>query len=1178
MASSKYFKGVSDKLSFPESEEEVLAYWKEIDAFKKSIELSQGKPEYTFYDGPPFATGLPHYGHILAGTIKDTVTRYAHQTGHYVSRRFGWDCHGLPVEYEIDKTLNITDRNQVLEMGVAKYNAECRGIVTRYTSEWEKTVTRLGRWIDFRNDYKTMEPTFMESVWWVFKTLFEKGMVYQGFKVMPFSTACATPLSNFEAGLNYKEVVDVAIIVSFQLESDPEVSLLAWTTTPWTLPSNLALCVNAGFEYVKIKDKKRNRTFILLEKALVKLFPEVGKADCTDERKAELYEIVERFTGDKLVGLKYQPLFPYFATEERVKRAYRVLSDNYVTDDAGVGIVHQAPAFGEDDYRVCLAHGVISKGNDVPCPVDANGKFTQEVTNYAGTYVKAADEQICQDLKTQSKLILKENLVHQYPFCWRSDTPLIYKAVPSWFVAVESIKDQLVENNLKTYWVPAQVQEKRFHNWLVGAKDWAISRNRFWGTPIPLWASDDLEELVAVGSIEELFELSGVRVTDLHKENVDHITIPSKKGKGVLRRVEEVFDCWFESGAMPYAQLHYPFENKDRFDKGFPADFIAEGLDQTRGWFYTLMVLSTALFGQPAFKNLIVNGLVLAADGKKMSKRLKNYTEPEIVINEFGADALRLYLINSPVVRAESLKFQDEGVSEVLRGVLIPWFNAFRFFTQCVERLELNGGKFSPTSGAAYASTNDVDIWILAATSGLVNYVHTEMKAYRLYTVVPRLVSFIDELTNWYVRLNRDRLKGAAGEEEAIVGLNVLYEVMITLTVIMTPFTPFFTEYLYQHLRKLHPLYGNTDSSVPEDTLGKSASVHFLMLPNVDASKLNPLAEARFKTLQEAVELGRAARDKRKIRLSLPVKDVLVVCANSQTLDAINYLKNYFESEVNTWHVTVSDKWQEYCKFKVQPNWKELGKSLGKDMKAVASAIAELTDEQILTFMKEGTMNFCGHNISVDNVVIKREFLGDNNKYEARVSEDGTLLVAVDTTCDEEVLTELRARCISGAVQKLRKAKGLNVQDVVEVFYHESGDDVKAAVARHAASVAKRIRVLPLPATLKPRATYVAKEELNESDLSKDTIILYLTSPAISVDRNTLRSVFGDKTELAAMYLATIEYSRLLGEESVTFTLDGVTGTALRGVHYFATAIDMLKASAELRKQCLLEGVDISSF
>lgn len=1184
------FQSVSDKVNFPEEEEKILAYWAEIDAFNTSLKLSEGKPEYTFYDGPPFATGLPHYGHILAGTIKDTVTRFAHQTGHHVSRRFGWDCHGLPVEYEIDKKLNITGRAMVLEMGVENYNAECRSIVQRYTGEWEKTVTRLGRWIDFKNDYKTMDPNFMESVWWVFDTMFKKGLVYRGYKVMPYSTFCGTPISNFEAGLNYKDVNDPAAVVSFPLVSDPSVSLLAWTTTPWTLPSNLALCVNATFEYVKIIDKTReNKVFILLEKRLGQLFPEVNKADCTDERRAELYEITERIRGDKLVGLAYTPLFSYFV--EGNPQAFRVISDSYVTEEGGTGIVHQAPAFGEDDYRVCLLHGIVSKGEDLPCPVDSNGRFTQELPEFAGRAVKETDNEICALLKSQGRLVLKEVYNHSYPFCWRSDTPLIYKAVPSWFVSVEKIKAQLIANNAKTYWVPAFVQEKRFHNWLVDAKDWAISRNRFWGTPIPLWISDDLEEIVTIGSVEQLFELSGVRVTDLHKEHVDKITIPSKQGKGVLHRIDEVFDCWFESGSMPYAQMHYPFENQDRFTNGFPADFIAEGLDQTRGWFYTLMVISTALFDKPAFKNLIVNGLVLASDGKKMSKRLKNYPDPQIVVNNCGADALRLYLINSPVVRADVLKFQEDGVNEVVRGVLLPWFNTFRFFTQCVDRWEsVSGQRFVPDLNISKSSTNDVDIWILAASLSLVEFVHQEMKAYRLYTVVPRLVDFIDQLTKWYIRLNRFRIKGEMGQEDALLGLNVLYEVLTTMSVIMSPFTPFFTEYLYQHLRKLHPAYGSTDdAAVPVDSFGRADSVHFLMLPVPDESRLNRRAEARFKTLQQAVTLARIARERRHIRNNLPLKSVTVVAANEEDIEALQYLKAYFLSEINAWDVQLSTEWETMCLLKVQPNWKDLGKRLGKQMKDVAKAINEFTSAQIVDFMNTGVVVVCGFTLTKEDIVVKREFNGDAKRYEACASEDGSLMVAVDTTCDEELFAELRARSIIATVQKLRKSAGLVVSDVVEVFYEISdkkdGEAGAAAAYKlvedslHAqvATVGKRLKSMPFPFALKPAAAIeLVSEVLEDADICKGQFKICLTQPTASVDEAAIAALIaaavsssgsadsgssGPAVSTAVLYLQTMSYEGLLAAGSVSVQVDGVALTFFKGVHYFASAAERMEAA-----------------
>eukprot|EP01116_Phalansterium_solitarium_P017049 TRINITY_DN4111_c0_g1_i2.p1 TRINITY_DN4111_c0_g1~~TRINITY_DN4111_c0_g1_i2.p1 ORF type:complete len:1065 (+),score=428.48 TRINITY_DN4111_c0_g1_i2:171-3365(+) len=1007
---------VPEKISFPKTEQEILQFWAEIDAFQTSLKKSEGKPEYTFYDGPPFATGLPHYGHILAGSIKDIVTRYAHMTGHHVARRFGWDCHGLPVEFEVDKQLGIKTRDDVLKMGIPKYNAACRAIVMRYSSEWETIVNRLGRWIDFKNDYKTLDLNFMESVWWVFKEMSKKDMVYRGFKVMPYSTGCTTPLSNFEANLAYKDVDDPAVVVSFPLVDEPETALLAWTTTPWTLPSNLALCVNPTMDYVKLKETATGKQYIMAEKRTVQLY-----------KDESMFQVLGKLKGAELKGKKYVPIFKYFE-QEAARGAFQVLVDSYVTDDSGTGVVHQAPAFGEDDYRVCLAAGVIQKGASLVSPVDASGWFTNEVWDFKGMYVKDADKEIIKKLKADGRLVQNAQFRHPYPFCWRSDTPLIYKAVPSWFVAVEKVKDRLLANNKMSYWVPDFVQEKRFHNWLQDARDWAVSRNRYWGTPIPIWTSEDGEEIVVVGSVDELEQLSGVRVNDLHRESIDHITIPSKKTEGgVLRRVEEVFDCWFESGSMPYAQLHYPFENKERFDNGFPADFIAEGLDQTRGWFYTLLVIATVLFDKPPFKNLIVNGLVLAADGKKMSKRLKNYPDPVIILDEYGADALRLYLINSPVVRAEPLRFQEKGVRDNVKDVFLPWFNAYRFLTETVNKFngENKSSPFAPDRQLALKSTNIMDKWILAATNSLIAFVRKEMEAYRLYTVVPKLVRFIEQLTNWFVRLNRRRLKGSTDDvNDTRAALATLFEVVFTLSKLMAPFTPFITEYFYRNLRKIMPA-------------GSEESVHFLDFPTPLAEALNDRIELAVSRMQSVIQLGRTARDRRTLPIKFPLTAVTVMHRDPEVLSDVLSLKSYILDELNVKEViTTSD--ESTVVWSAKPDFQLLGQRLKKDFGAVSKAIQQLTHEQIQKFRADGQIEISGHTITSQEMVILREFKGDTKKFEA--AYDDLTLIVLDLTVDEKMRQEGVAREVINRIQKLRKKAGVHPTDPIEVFYSAPKD------------------------------------------------------------------------------------------------------------------------------------------
>lgn len=1058
-----------EPLNFAKMEEDVLAYWKQIDAFKTSLKKSEGRKPYTFYDGPPFATGLPHYGHILAGTIKDIVCRYAHQTGHHVERRFGWDCHGLPIEFEIEKLLGIKSSHDVKAYGIANYNAECRKIVMRFAEEWEQVITRVGRWIDFKNDYKTMNISYMESVWWVFKQLWEKKLVYRGFKVMPFSTSCTTPLSNFEANMNYKEVSDPSAMVSFPLEEDANTFLIAWTTTPWTLPSNLALCVNPDMEYITVLDAKTSRHYIFAEARLDEVYKNHAK------EKTPPFSIVSKCKGTDLAGKKYVPLFPYFLEKE--PNAFRVIVDKYVTSDSGTGVVHCAPGFGEDDNRVCLQHKIFAKGTIV-CPVDENGHFTADVTGWAGRYIKDCDNEILKAIQQSGRLINKAAIVHSYPFCWRSESPLIYKAVDSWFVGVESIRDKLLEANAATTWVPDFVKTKRFSNWLEDAKDWNVSRNRYWGTPMPVWRSDDWEEIVCIGSVAELEELSGVTgITDIHREFVDVITIPSKRpGMPPLRRIEEVFDCWFESGSMPFGQAHYPFENKESFMNGFPADFIAEGLDQTRGWFYTMLVLSTALFGHSSYKNLVVNGLVLAEDGKKMSKRLKNYPEPTLVVNQYGADALRLYMINSPVVRAEPLRFREAGVKDIVKDVFLPLVNASKFFITNANRFISEGGVVS----VEITSTNEMDRWMLASAQTLVKCVHFEMNQYHLYTVVPHLLRFVEELTNWYVRMNRRRIKGTDDDRlDWGSSLSTLLNVLFTVSRVLAPFTPFMAETLFQRIKPLLPTEFQEDS------------IHYIMMPDVDETRFDVSLEQSMARMIKVVDLVRVLRDRIGIPMKMPVRQVIVVHPNREYLDDVSKMAAYIAHEVNAFDVNFSEE-GEYVVTKLDGNMGVLGKRLKKEGMSIKKALMEMGPEEVRAFIAAEGGVVCGQQLTMEDVKITRTFREGIEAFESNTDND--VVVLVDKRSDEMLVNAWRAREFVNRVQQLRKKAKLVITDRVDVFFSSPDEGLVASILGAAEQINLTVKGLWTTEDKMPAAAEKIAEEDNE--IAEIPIKITFTKPS----------------------------------------------------------------------------------
>ncbi|OGE54633.1 hypothetical protein PENARI_c005G02750 [Penicillium arizonense] len=1007
-------------IDFPAEEELVLNRWREINAFQRQVELSKGRKPYTFFDGPPFATGLPHYGHLLASTIKDIIPRYWAMKGHYVERRFGWDTHGVPIEYEIDKKLGMSGLEAVQKIGIEKYNEECRAIVMKFASEWRQTIERLGRWIDFDNDYKTMNPSFMESVWWVFKELFDKGLVYRGYRVMPYSTALNTPLSNFEAQQNYKDVQDPAIVVTFPLLDDPETCLLAWTTTPWTLPSHTGLCVNPTYEYVKIYDEATKKNYILLEGLLRTIYK--------DPKKAK-FKIVDRFKGSDMKGWKYQPLFDYFY-EEFKDFGFRVLNDEYVTNEDGTGIVHQAPSFGEDDYRVAQEHGVTDEKRLAPNPLDAQGCFTPEVRDFVGQGVKAADKGIIKHLKANGRVLVDSQITHSYPFCWRSDTPLIYRAVPSWFVRIGPIIPDMLKGISESHWTPSFVKDRRFASWIQNAHDWNISRSRFWGTPLPLWVSEDYKEVVAIGSIEQLKELSGYtgEITDLHRDKVDHILIPSKEGRGMLKRVEEVFDCWFESGSMPYASQHYPFENKEQFENGFPGDFVAEGLDQTRGWFYTLTVLGTHLFGKLPFKNCVVNGIVLAEDGKKMSKRLKNYPDPTLIMDRYGSDALRLYLINSPVVRAEPLRFKESGVKEIVGKVLLPLWNSYKFFEGQVALLKKTSRidyMFDPKLEAT--NTNVMDRWILASCQSLLIFVNQEMAGYRLYTVVPRLLELIENTTNWYIRFNRKRLKGENGVDDTLHALNTLFEVIYTLIRGLAPFTPFITDNIYQRLLPHIP-----EALRAED----SRCVHFLPFPEVRQELFDEVVERRVSRMQKVIDLGRVSRERRAIGLKTPLKTLVVINKDPEYLDDVKSLEGYILEELNVLELVLSSEEAKYnVEYSVNADWPTLGKKLKKDVQKVKKALPSLSSDDVKGYLANKKILVDGIELVEGDLVVKRGIREDDGSKGMETNTDADVLTILDINLHPELAHQGLGREIINRVQRLRKKAGLLPTDDVKMEY-----------------------------------------------------------------------------------------------------------------------------------------------
>jgi isoleucyl-tRNA synthetase len=1064
------YKTVDPRVNFPKLEEEVLTFWEKNHIFEKSVSQREGCEEYVFYDGPPFATGLPHFGHFVPSTIKDIIPRYQTMKGKRTERRFGWDCHGLPVENLIEKELGLNSKTDIEKYGIARFNEACRASVLRYVAEWRRIISRLGRWVDFDNDYQTMDPDYMETIWWVMKSLWERGLLYEGYYILPYCPRCATVLSNHELNLGgYQDVHDPAITVRFKVKGDrtceasprlppgsspsgasatplngaclpPNTWLLAWTTTPWTLPSNLALTVGPDIGYVLVQDGEDR--YILAEARLSAYY-----------KNEDDYRILARFTGADLAGLSYEPLFPYFRDAE-AHNAFRVYTGDFVSTEDGTGIVHTAPGFGEDDQRVLRGTGV-----PVICPVDAECRFTAEVPDYQGLFVKDADRPIMERLKAEGKLVKREQILHAYPHCWRCGSPLVYRAVSSWFVSVEKIKQDMLEANRQITWVPEHIKTGRFGKWLEGARDWAISRNRYWGNPLPVWKCPDCGKTVCLGSRAELEELSGVYPEDLHKHFVDEITIPCSRVPsgnstqvagdgtqcpGIMRRVPEVLDCWFESGAMPYAQNHYPFENREFFDSRFPADFINEAIDQTRGWFYTLTVLAAALFKKPAFKNCIVNGLVLASDGKKMSKHLKNYTDPMDAIGMFGADAIRLFLVHSAVVKAEEIRYSDEGVKDMLKSVLIPLWNAYSFF---VTYANIDG--VSP-AGAPERPGNPLDQWILSETEKFAAEAGKALDSYDVPGAVEPIPKFIDLLNNWYIRRSRRRFWRASdggADTDKLEAYGTLYDVLKTFIAAAAPLMPFITDAIWRNLR----LEGDPES------------VHLASYPLPRKDRRKPDLEYRMAAVMRAVSMGRALRSQYNIKVRQPLRTVELVSADAEEKKVLLEMEEIIREELNVKEVVFRDNEEDLVEYEVKANFRVLGKELGKDMKAAAARIEALDQGEIRSLIEGAVLaiDIAGADGKPRTVEVTAAKLDVRRieKASLRVLNEGTLTVGLDTEITEALAREGDARDLIRGVQNMRKERGFEVTDRIRIFLYgpgrlkEAWEDYSALVASETLSV-----------------------------------------------------------------------------------------------------------------------------
>jgi isoleucyl-tRNA synthetase len=1035
------FREVSTELNIADREKKILEFWKKQRIFQKSLSARSSSAAFVFYEGPPTANGRPGIHHVMSRTVKDVVCRYKTMKGFLVERKAGWDTHGLPVEIEVEKELQINGKDGIEKLGVAAFNAKCKESVFHYKKEWDSLTQRIGYWLDLENPYITFTNEYIESVWWILKEIWKKDLLYQGFKILPYCPRCETPISSHEVSQGYKDVKDPSIYVRMKKKNSNNTYFLVWTTTPWTLISNVALAVNPGVEYVELENE--GTTYIMARERVVDLFSQGS------------YTILRSMPGQELENSEYERLFDFVPVD---RRAFYVIGGDFVTTADGTGIVHIAPAFGEDDYQAGLKY-------DLPLlrPVNASGKFEETVTAYQGQFVKDADEQIIEDLKKQGKLVKKIKIEHSYPHCWRCQTPLLYYARESWFIRTSRHKEDLIKNNNQIKWHPAEVGSGRFGEWLKNNIDWSLSRDRYWGTPLNIWVCEHCSANQAVGSIAELKQKGShlPHPLDLHKPAVDSITLTCEKCGQTMHRVPEVIDCWFDSGSMPYAQFHYPFENEAKFKNNFPADFICEGIDQTRGWFYSLLAISTLLFDKPAFKNIVVNELILDKDGQKMSKSKGNVVVPEDIISKYGADTVRWYLMTvSPPWTPK--RFDEEGIKEVLRKFINTLINTYSFFV-----LYANIDRYQGTEQILPIDQRpEMDQWILSRLYTLITQANQFLEEYEL-TRAARMISdyIIDDVSNWYIRRNRRRFWKSGDSKDKLAAYQTLHEILLTTARLIAPYIPFLADDIYTNLK----------------TKSDSESVHLCDYPSVSAGQqiyCNPVLEGKMAAAQKVVSLCLALRNEKNIRVRQPLKRVLIYTKNQTERSTLQKMQAIICDELNVKHMELVDSAEELVVKNIKPNFKLLGPKLGKVIGIIAPVLQALTPEQIKNFELNGH-----ERIVIEGQEIKIQLSDVEIHTQPRPGlaaySDGEITVAIDLELTAELIDEGIAREMINRIQNLRKESDFAVTDRIDIIVETSSALIQRAVSNKAEYIKSETLTR---AILKKRVEGLIRKEISIGD------------------------------------------------------------------------------------------------